>query len=65
MAVSGHSSLAQVQVYIDESEQDRMAEAAMEKLEAKKRTGSDYIYSGVTRTYLKIPDCCRSAINEE
>ena len=20
---------------------------------------------GVTRTYLKIPDCCRSAINEE
>jgi integrase/recombinase XerD len=40
MAVSGHSSLAQVQVYIDEVEQDRMAEAAMEKLAAKKRTPS-------------------------
>jgi integrase len=38
MSVSGHSSLAQVQVYIDEVEQDRMAEAAMEKLAAKKRT---------------------------
>jgi integrase len=31
MAVSGHSSLAQVQVYIDAVEQDRMAEAAMVK----------------------------------
>jgi integrase len=41
MAVSGHSSLAQVQVYIDEVEQDQMADAAMKKLEAKKRTGSD------------------------
>ena len=41
MAVSGHSSLAQVQVYIDEVEQVRMAEAAMEKLAAKKRTASD------------------------
>jgi integrase len=40
MAVSGHSSLAQVQVYIDEVEQERMAEAAMEKLAAKKRTPS-------------------------
>lgn len=32
MAVSGHSSLAQVQIYIDEVEQERMAEAAMDKL---------------------------------
>jgi hypothetical protein len=40
MAVSGHSSLAQVQVYLDEVEQDKMAEAAMEKLEAKQRTSS-------------------------
>lgn len=38
MSVSGHSSLAQVQVYIDDVEQGRMAEAAMEKLTAKKRT---------------------------
>ena len=38
MSVSGHSSLAQAQVYIEEVEQGRMAEAAMEKLTAKKRT---------------------------
>lgn len=31
MAVSGHSTLAQVQVYIDEVEQERMAGAAMDK----------------------------------
>ncbi|MBJ7403398.1 MAG: tyrosine-type recombinase/integrase [Bradyrhizobium sp.] len=31
MAVSGHATLAQVQVYIDEVEQERMAAAAMEK----------------------------------
>jgi integrase len=36
MAVSGHSSLAQVQVYIDGVEQERMAESAMDKLAAKK-----------------------------
>jgi integrase len=41
MAISGHSSLAQVQVYLDEAESEQMAEAAMRKLEAKKRTGSD------------------------
>ena len=40
MAVSGHSSLAQVQVYIDEVDQKRMAESAMARL-AKKRTTSD------------------------
>jgi integrase/recombinase XerD len=40
MAVSGHSSLAQVQIYIDEVEQDRMADAAIQKLEAKQRTRS-------------------------
>ncbi len=38
MAVSGHSSLAQVQVYLDEIEQERMAEAAIGKLAAKRRT---------------------------
>jgi integrase len=36
MAVSGHSSLAQVQVYIDEVDQQRMAEAAMNKLAGAK-----------------------------
>jgi integrase/recombinase XerD len=35
MAVSGHSNLAQVQVYIDEAEQDRMADAAIAKLRAR------------------------------
>ena len=34
MAVSGHGSLAQVQVYIDEVEQDRMAQSAIGKLTA-------------------------------
>jgi integrase/recombinase XerD len=33
MAISGHSTLSQVQVYIDEVEQERMAEAAMTKRE--------------------------------
>jgi integrase/recombinase XerD len=32
MNVSGHSSLAQLQEYLDEVEQERMADAAMEKL---------------------------------
>ena len=32
MEVSGHSSLAQVQIYIEEVEQERMAEAAISKL---------------------------------
>jgi integrase len=44
MAVSGHSTLAQVQVYIDEGEQERMASSAMDKrmaAEAKTATGSD------------------------
>jgi len=31
MAVSGHATLTQVQVYIEEAEQDRMADAAMKK----------------------------------
>jgi integrase len=35
MAVSGHATLAQVQVYIDEAEQERLAEAAMAKRSAK------------------------------
>jgi integrase len=36
MAVSGHSSLAQVQVYLDEVEQVRLAEDAIALLEARK-----------------------------
>jgi hypothetical protein len=40
MAVSGDSSLAQVQIYIDELEQHHMAKAAIEKLTAKRRTPS-------------------------
>jgi integrase len=40
MAVSGHNSLAQVQIYIDEIEQEKMAEASMDKLAAKQRTSS-------------------------
>jgi hypothetical protein len=35
MAVSGHSSLKQVQEYIDEVDQERAAEAAMAKLASK------------------------------
>ena len=38
MAVIGHSSLAQVQVYIDEVGQEYMAESAMKKRAGKKRT---------------------------
>jgi hypothetical protein len=36
MAVSGHGTLAQVQVYIDEAEQERLAEAAMTKRSASR-----------------------------
>ncbi|WP_342728952.1 hypothetical protein AAFG07_21325 [Bradyrhizobium sp. B097] len=32
MAISGHATLAQVQVYIDEVEQETMADAATNKL---------------------------------
>jgi integrase len=35
MAVSGHSSLKQVQEYLDEVDQERAAEAAMAKLEIR------------------------------
>jgi integrase len=44
MQVSGHSSLKQVQVYIDEVEQEHMADAAMDKLqvsETKTATSGD------------------------
>ena len=45
MAVSGHSSLAQLQVYLEEVEQERQADAAMDKLlaaaEAKTATRGD------------------------
>ncbi|MGY2804245.1 hypothetical protein [Bradyrhizobium sp. USDA 4506] len=37
MAVSGHSSLQQVQEYIDEVDQERAAEAAMTKLARRQR----------------------------
>lgn len=40
MAVSGHATLAQVQVYIEEVEQERMAEAAMVKRSAADQTGN-------------------------
>jgi len=36
MEVSGHSSLAQLQVYLDEVEQERQADAAIEKLKASR-----------------------------
>jgi integrase/recombinase XerD len=39
MAVSGHSTLAQVQIYIDEFEAEKMADSAMQKL-TKQRTSS-------------------------
>jgi integrase len=39
MSVSGHSTLAQVQVYIDEFEAERMAESAIDKL-TEQRTSS-------------------------
>ena len=35
MAVSGHSTLSEVQVYLNEVEQDRLAEAAMVKRAAR------------------------------
>jgi hypothetical protein len=41
MAVSGHTTLAQVQVYIDEVEHERTADAAMMKLVNGARTSSD------------------------
>jgi integrase/recombinase XerD len=40
MAVSGHATLAQVQVYLDEVEQERMAEAAMVKRSAADQIGN-------------------------
>jgi hypothetical protein len=40
MAVSGHSTLAQVQIYIEEVESERLASAAIGKLGAEKRTRS-------------------------
>jgi integrase/recombinase XerD len=36
MAVSGHATLAQVQIYIDEADQQRMAETAMDKRTASR-----------------------------
>jgi len=44
MAVGGHSSLAQLQEYLDEVDQERQADAAMAKLMAaatKTATSSD------------------------
>jgi hypothetical protein len=37
MALSGHSTLSQVQIYIDEADQERQADAALAKV-AKART---------------------------
>ena len=44
MQVNGHSSLKQLQEYLDEVEQEQMADAAMEKLvasETKTTTAGD------------------------
>ena len=44
MAVNGHATRTQVQVYIEEVEQERMAASAMDKrnaFEIKAATGSD------------------------
>jgi integrase/recombinase XerD len=41
MAVSGHNTLAQVQIYIDEVEQERMANNAMEKRAAAIKTETE------------------------
>jgi hypothetical protein len=38
MAVSGHSTLSQVQVYIDEVDQERAADAAITKLVGRQRS---------------------------
>jgi site-specific recombinase XerD len=40
-AISGHSSLKQLQGYLEEVEQERLAEAALAKLEIKTATASD------------------------
>jgi integrase len=42
MAISGHSSLAQVQVYVEGVEQDRMAEAAMRKRAGEIKTSTNH-----------------------
>jgi len=36
MSVSGHATLAQVQVYIDEIDRERMASSAMDRIQNKK-----------------------------
>jgi hypothetical protein len=41
MSVSGHTSLDQVQEYLDEVDQERAADAAMTKLANSSRTSSD------------------------
>lgn len=38
MALSGHATLAQLQIYLDEVDQERQAEAAIEKVRAKSET---------------------------
>jgi hypothetical protein len=40
-AISGHSSLKQLQEYLEEVEQERLVEAALAKLEIKTATASD------------------------
>ena len=42
MAVSGHASLTEVQVYLNEVEQERLAEAAM----VKRAAGSNHAQIG-------------------
>jgi integrase len=38
MALSGHATLVQLQVYLDEADQERQADAAMAKIKAKTET---------------------------
>jgi hypothetical protein len=40
-ALSGHSSLKQLQEYLDEVEQEQLADAALARLEIKTATASD------------------------
>ena len=45
MAISGHSSLAQVQVYIDEANQKRLAKAAIDKLRSSREKKRQQTYT--------------------
>jgi integrase len=46
MAVSGHSTLAQVQIYIEEVDREKMAKTAMAKVTRKARKGTRIVKTG-------------------